>query len=66
MTVVRDIQVTVKEGDMELRMGKALTSFTYKGQEKFTFRSDEIVPLIAMLQSARYELNEFYPEKATP
>src|SRR5512137_2046412 len=45
MKVTKDLHVTVKEGDLELHMGKALSSFHYKGQEKFVFRTAEIEPL---------------------
>jgi hypothetical protein len=52
MEIVKDITVTVKEGDLELRHGKALTSFYYKGQEKFVFRTSELATLVEMIRAA--------------
>jgi len=66
MNVTKDIHVTVKEGDMELHMGKALSSFHYKGQEKFVFRTAEIEPLAEMLLNGKRELDAFYAELKSP
>ena len=39
-------------------MGKGLTSFYYKGVEKFVFRTNEIPDVIAMLQAAKDALDK--------
>ncbi len=62
MKVVKDLHVTVKDGDLELRMGKALSTFAYKGVDKFVFRTAEIEPLAKMLTDGKKELDAFYAE----
>lgn len=62
MKVTKDLHVTVKDGDLELHMGKALSSFHYKGQEKFVFRTAEIEPLAKILMDGKKELDAFYAE----
>ncbi len=62
MKVEKDISVTVTEGDLRLHMGKVLSSFYYKGVEKFVFRTVEIEPLAAMLTKGKAELDSFYRE----
>ncbi len=58
MEVTKDITVICKHGDLELRMGKALTSFYYKGVERFVFRTSEIDDLSFMIQKAKEKYNE--------
>jgi hypothetical protein len=63
MNIKSDVSVTVTEGDLELRVGKTLSTFTYKGQDKFVFRTSELVPLQTMITAAKIELDAFYAEK---
>ena len=58
MEVKKDVIVYVKQGDLEFRMGKALTSFYYKGQEKFVFRTPEVPDVILLLQKAKEEVDK--------
>lgn len=62
MKVTKDLLVTVRDGDLELRMGKALSTFSYKGQDKFVFRTAEIEPLAKMLLDGKKEMDAFYAE----
>ena len=62
MNVTKDIHVHCAEGDLELRLGKQLTTFAYKGVDKFVFRTAELEPLVAMLQKGKKELDDFYAE----
>ena len=62
MKVTKDLSVTVKDGEMELRLGRALTTFAYKGVDKFVFRTAEIEPLAKMLVDGKKELDAFYAE----
>ncbi len=63
MNVTSDVSITVKEGDLELRVGKALSTFTYKGQDRFVFRTDELVTLQTMIAAGKIELDAFYTKK---
>jgi hypothetical protein len=63
MNVTSDVSITVKEGDLELRVGKALSTFTYKGQDRFVFRTSELVPLQLMIAAGKIELDAFYAEQ---
>lgn len=63
MNVKSDVSITVTEGDLELRIGKAMTSFAYKGQDKFMFRTSELVTLQTMIAAGKIELDAFYAEK---
>jgi hypothetical protein len=58
MEISKNVIVYAKEGDLEFHMGHGLTSFHYKGQEKFTFRTREVDAVIAMLQAAKAELDK--------
>jgi coproporphyrinogen III oxidase-like Fe-S oxidoreductase len=58
MEISKDITVTCKDGDLEVRMGKRLTSIYFKGVEKFVFHDEEIDKLIAMLQASKEKLKE--------
>jgi hypothetical protein len=62
MKVTKDIHIHCTEGDLELRIGKTLTTFAYKGQDKFVFRTAELESLVAMLQQGKKELDDFYIE----
>ena len=62
MKIVKDLHVTVEEGDLELRMGKVLSTFAYKGVDKFVFRTAEIEPLAKMLTDGKKEMDAFYAE----
>jgi hypothetical protein len=57
MEILKDIIVTVKDGDLEIRRGKALTSLYYKGVEKFTFRTPELDILVEMIKAAKESAN---------
>lgn len=59
MKLNRALTVTVTEGDLELRMGKALTTFAYKGQDKFVLRASEVDTFIALAQKAKQEMADF-------
>lgn len=52
MEIDRIISVNVKDGDLELRVGKALTTFAYKGVDKFTFRTAELETLSTMIRAS--------------
>ena len=56
MEITKNTIVTCKNGDMELRMGNGLTSFYFKGQEKFVFRTNELDKFIEMVQASKLEL----------
>ncbi len=58
MEIKKDVNVHVKTGDLEFRMGHGMTFFYYKGQEKFVFRTSEVPAVIAMLQAAKVELDK--------
>jgi hypothetical protein len=62
MDIKRDLNVTCTEGDLEIQMGRVLTTFSYKGQDKFVFRNVELDSLIALLTTAKKELDSFYNE----
>lgn len=66
MKVHSDVSVTVTQGDLELRVGKALSTFTYKGQDRFVFRTEELVPLQLMIAAAKIELDAFYAKPLPP
>ena len=51
--------VTCTDGDLEIRMGNALTTFAYKGQDKFVFSTKEIEPLIELLKKGKSEIDAF-------
>ena len=53
----------VKKLKDQLHDVKVLATFSYKGVDKFVLRTDELVPLAAMLQSAKRELDDFYKEE---
>ena len=57
MNIKVDIMVTVSEGDLQLKMGKALTTFTYKGQDKFVFKTAELKTLFELAEAAAEKLN---------
>lgn len=57
MTIEHNPMVIVSEGDMQVRMGKALTTFAHKGQDKFVLRANEIPTLIKMLEEAKKSLD---------
>lgn len=63
MKVETNIHVTVSNGDLELRVAKGLSTFSYKGQDKFVFRTEELVPLQLMIAAAKIELDAFYAKK---
>lgn len=63
MKVHSDVNITVTEGDLELRIGKALSTFTYKGQDRFVFRTAELAPLAEMIKAGKAELDAFYQEQ---
>ena len=63
MNVEAHVHVTVKNGDMELRVAKGLSTFAYKGQDKFVFRTEELVPLQLMIAAAKVELDTFYAKQ---
>lgn len=63
MTLKRDVSITVTQGDLELRVGKALSTFAYKGQDKFVFRTEELVPFQLMIAAGKIELDAFYAKK---
>ncbi len=58
MEVIKDISVTVKEADLEIRMGKALTTLAYKGVDKFVFRTSELDTLVEMIKAAKEKAAE--------
>ena len=60
MKVETNVHVVVKEGDLELRVSKALSTFSYKGQDKFVFRTEELVLFQLMIAAAKIELDAFY------
>jgi len=59
MKVAKDIMVTCSEGDLEIRMGKAMTSFYFKGVEKFVFRTSELPVLVALITRGQQEQAAF-------
>ena len=59
MKVSRFMTVNITDGDMEIRAGKGMTSFAYKGRDMFMFRTNELEPLVAMLLRAKKELAHF-------
>ena len=59
MKIHKDLHVTLTEGELELRMGRALTSFYFKGHEKFVFRNPELKTLCTMIQKGEQELADF-------
>lgn len=63
MKIETNVHVTVKEGDLELRVAKGLSTFSYKGQDKFVFRTEELVPLQLMIAAAKIELDAFYAKQ---
>lgn len=63
MNVETNVHVVVKNGDLELRVAKGLSTFAYKGQDKFVFRTEELVPLQLMIAAAKIELDAFYAKK---
>ena len=59
MKVKKTLHVEVSDGELEVRMGRALTSIYFKGQEKAVFRANEIDTLISLLQKGKEELATF-------
>lgn len=53
MDLTKDITVNCKSGDLELRYGRALCSFYFKGQEKFVFKTEELDEFVKMIQAAK-------------
>jgi hypothetical protein len=66
MKVETNVHVVVKDGDLELRVAKGLSTFAYKGQDKFVFRTEELVPLQLMIAAAKIELDAFYAKLPKP
>ena len=60
MKITKTCNVTITDGDLEIRMGNSLTGFYYKGLEKFTFRTDELKTLALMTEQGQKELAVFY------
>ena len=63
MKIQNDIMVTLTDGDLEVRVGKALTTFAYKGKDTFVFRTAEIEPFIALLKAGKKEIDAFYAKQ---
>src|ERR1035437_4113771 len=63
MNVETHVHIMVKNGDLELRIAKGLSTFAYKGQDKFVFRTEELVTLQLMIAAAKIELDAFYGKK---
>ena len=67
MKIQSDLMVTLTDGDLEIKVGRALTTFAYKGKDTFVFRTAEIEPFVALLQSGKREIDAFYAkQKETP
>lgn len=60
MKITKTCNVTIVNGDLEIRMGNNLTVFYYKGLEKFTFRTEELKTFAAMIDKGQSELAAFY------
>lgn len=58
MEITIDTIVYCKQGDLELRMGRALTSLYFKGKEMFVFRTSEMRDLAPMIHAALMALKE--------
>jgi len=65
MKIVKDMTVTCTDGDLEILMGKGLTTFRYQGKDKFVFRTSEIKTLVSLLQTGELELAKLYETKET-
>lgn len=58
MEIKIDSIVYCKHGEIELRMGKALTGVYFKGVEKFVFRTSEMKDLSYMIEKSLEVLKE--------
>lgn len=58
MEIKIDSIVYCKHGEIELRMGKALTGVYFKGVEKFVFRTAEMRDLSHMIEKSLEVLKE--------
>ena len=65
LKIVKDMTVTCTDGDLEILMGKGLTTFRYQGKDKFVFRTSEIKTLVSLLQTGELELAKLYETKET-
>ncbi len=58
MKITSDTTITASEGELEVRMGKGMTSVYVKKQEKLVLYTNEVSTLIQLLQTANTKLNE--------
>jgi hypothetical protein len=65
MEVTKELSVTIKDGDLELRVGRIMSSFAYKGQDKFMFYTRELKPLCGMIEAGMKDIEAFYANHQT-
>ena len=62
MKVDKHLSVTIHENDLDVRMGKTLTTLAYKGKDVFVFRTEEVGSLMELLKLGLFELERFQLE----
>ncbi len=65
MKVQKDIHITITEGELELRIGKGLSTFAFKGKDAFVFRTAELKILCGMAEAGLAELKAYYDANPT-
>lgn len=59
MNIKKALTVYLTEGELEVRMGRAMTSVYLKGQEKMVLYTREVDTLIELLNKGKEELATF-------
>ena len=60
MKIERNMTVTCSDGELEVLMGKGMTSIRLKGQDKMVLYTREVNQLISILQAAATDLAKLY------
>jgi len=64
MKITSDTTITASEGELEVRMGKGMTSVYVKKQEKLVLYTNEVSTLIQLLQTANTNTPEANRDRA--